>query len=101
MGSSRLPSKVMMKIGGKSILAILLCRLKKSRYIDDIVIATTTKKSDDVIEVLSNEMRVGCYRGSEENVLERYVKAAEAFSSDLVVRVTSDNPLQMLSLWIN
>ena len=98
MGSSRLPGKVMKRIGGESILAILIHRLKKSRYIDDIVIATTTKKSDDVIAVLSNEMNVECYRGCEENVLKRYVEAAEAFNSDLVVRVTSDNPLADVEL---
>lgn len=98
MNSSRLPGKVMKTVGGKSILEILVTRLKKSRYLDDIVIATTTKKADDVIEVLSNELDVNCYRGSEENVLKRYIEAAEAFNSDIVVRITSDNPLTDVEL---
>ena len=98
MGSTRLPGKVMQKIGSKPMLGTLISRLKNSKQLDDIVIATTTKNNDDIIEVLSNKMGVGCYRGSEENVLKRYVEAAESFDADLIVRVTSDNPLTDVEL---
>ncbi len=97
-GSTRLPGKVMKRIGRKPILGIIVSRLKNSKQLDDIVIATTTKSDDDVIEVLSNDMDVGCYHGSEEDVLKRYVEAAESFDADVVVRVTSDNPLTDVEL---
>ena len=93
MGSTRLPGKVLKKIGGKPVLGILVSRLKNSKQLDEIVIATTTQSDDDSIEVLSKELGVGCYRGSEEDVLKRYVEAADLFNADVVVRVTSDNPL--------
>jgi spore coat polysaccharide biosynthesis protein SpsF len=92
MGSTRLPGKVMEKIGDKPILEILVNRLKKSKFLDDIVIATTNNQNDDVIERLSHEMSLNCYRGSEEDVLERYVESSEVFNADVIVRVTADNP---------
>lgn len=93
MGSTRLPGKVMEKIGKKSLLEILVSRLKKSKNLDDIAIATTRKKIDDDIVDLSKNLGLKFYRGSEEDVLSRYVEAASLFDAFVVVRVTGDNPL--------
>ncbi len=93
MGSTRLPDKVLKKIGEISILEILINRLRNSKFLDEIVVATTIDENDDVIAELSKKIRVKWYRGSEEDVLGRYVEAARAFNADIVVRITADNPL--------
>lgn len=93
MGSTRLPGKVMEKIGEKPLLEILVSRLRKSKNLDEIIIATTKKKVDDTIVALSSDLGIKFYRGSEEDVLDRYVKAASLFNASIVVRVTGDNPL--------
>jgi len=93
MGSTRLPGKVMEKIGKKTILEILVNRLKKSKYIDEIVIATTKDTDDDKIIDLSNKLGVNWHRGSEDDVLKRYIEAARIFNANTIVRVTADNPL--------
>ena len=98
MNSTRLPGKVMKKIGDKYILEILVSRLKKSSFLDSIVIATTTNDEDVIIEALSKAIGVHCYRGSEENVLERYAETSNIFGADVLVRVTSDNPLTDVEL---
>ena len=93
MGSTRLSGKVLEKIGEKTILEILINRLKESKFLDEIVVATTINEKDDVIVELSKKMGVKWYRGSEADVLSRYVEAARAFNADIVVRITADNPL--------
>lgn len=93
MGSTRLPDKVLKMVGEKSILEILINRLGKSKFLDEIVVATTIDENDDVIAELSKNIGVKWYRGSEEDVLSRYVEAARAFNADIVVRITADNPL--------
>jgi spore coat polysaccharide biosynthesis protein SpsF len=98
IGSTRLPGKVLKKIGEKSILEILITRLRKTKFLDEIVVATTIDKKDNVIAELSKKIGVQWYRGSEEDVLGRYVEAARAFNADIVVRITADNPLTDLDL---
>ena len=93
MGSTRLPGKILEKVGDKPLLEILVNRLKKSQYIDDIVIATTNNKKDDVVEKFSQDLNINYYRGSEEDLLGRYVESAKLFNADVVVRITGDNPL--------
>jgi len=69
-------------------------RLARCRNVDQIVVATTESPKDDhLVELLSNLMGVGVFRGSEEDVLSRFMGAAEAFGADVVVRVTADCPL--------
>nr|WP_321496409.1 glycosyltransferase family protein [uncultured Methanolobus sp.] len=97
-GSTRLPGKVVKKIGDATILEILLTRLKNVTALDEIVVATTTRKEDDIIEELSLQNDVNVFRGSENNVLDRYYKAAEKYNADIIVRITSDNPLVSLDL---
>jgi len=93
MGSSRLPGKVLMDLGGETVLGRVVRRLQRSRHISKIVVATTTVPADEVIVAECDRLEVLCFRGSEHDVLDRYYQAARANAADAVVRVTSDCPL--------
>ena len=93
MGSTRLPGKVLMDIEGKPMLFYVLQRLKRSKLINRIVIATTINPKDDIIEEFCNEYAVACYRGSEDDVLDRYYQTAKLYKADIIIRITSDCPL--------
>ena len=93
MTSSRLPGKVLMDIGGKPALDRMLERIKESRYIQQITLATTTNKTDDILEEWSQLKNINCFRGSEDDVLQRIVDAHKALNSDIVVETTGDCPL--------
>lgn len=93
MTSSRLPGKVLMDLAGQPALVRLIERLKRSKYLHDIVIATTTNPQDDIVAETAIQQGVQCYRGSEEDVLKRTVEAAEVFDTEYIVQVTSDCPL--------
>ena len=92
-GSSRLPGKIMMKTEGKTMLEHMIERVSKSKKLDKIVIATTTKENDDVIVSLAKQLKIDYFRGSEDDVLDRYYKASKQFDADVVVRLCSDSPL--------
>lgn len=91
MTSTRLPGKVLLTAGGKSMLAHHLDRLTRSGF--PVIVATTTNDSDDAIidEAIAHGAQV--YRGSENDVLSRFAEAASDAALDVVVRVTSDCPL--------
>ncbi len=93
MTSSRLPGKILLPILGKPTLELLIERLCKVNKIEQIVIATTSNRTDDVVEDLANRLCVGCYRGSEDDVLDRVMKAAQFYNSDIIVEITGDCPL--------
>ncbi|WP_276661903.1 glycosyltransferase family protein [Syntrophomonas wolfei] len=93
MTSTRLPGKVLYKVMGKPLLEYQIERLRQVRQADDIVIATTANSDDQPIIQLCERLEVKYYRGSEEDVLSRYYEAADTFTADAVVRVTSDCPL--------
>ncbi|ALC86345.1 acylneuraminate cytidylyltransferase [Bacillus sp. FJAT-22090] len=93
MGSTRLPGKILKEVNGKPLLAYQLERVRKSNFIDKIVIATTTNKNDDLIVKFCEQYNVDFYRGSEEDVLARYYEASEQFGGDIIVRLTSDCPI--------
>ena len=93
MGSGRLPGKVLMDLGGETVLARVVSRLKRSREIDNIVVATTSTPADEAILTECQRLEVGCFRGSEIDVLDRYCQAAHANAAHTVVRITSDCPL--------
>lgn len=92
MGSTRLPRKVMKKIKEETVLYHVVERAKQSELIDQIVVATTTNRQDDVLVEESKRLKVSSYRGSEEDVLSRYYHAAKKYNADRIVRVTSDCP---------
>jgi spore coat polysaccharide biosynthesis protein SpsF len=93
MGSTRLPGKVMKDLKGKPVLWHVIERVKQAENIDQIIIATTTHRRDEIIFEKAKEWGVKAYRGSEEDVLERYYEAANNYETDTVVRITSDCPL--------
>lgn len=93
MGSTRLPEKVMKNLLGKTILEHVVERVKQSKYIDEIIIATTTNDNDSIIQSEALRFGVSTFRGSEDDVLSRYYCAAKEFGLDVVVRITSDCPL--------
>lgn len=93
ISSNRLPGKVLLKACGKTMLEHMIDRVKRAKKIDEVVIATTDKAKEDVIENLCKRMNVKCFRGSEEDVLSRYKLASDSVGADIVVRIPSDNPL--------
>lgn len=94
-GSTRLPNKIFLDLAGKPVLAHDIERVKNSKLINKIVIASPDSAENDIIEnyVKDNYPEVGIYRGSENDVLDRYYQAAVKFSADVIVRITSDCPL--------
>ena len=93
MGSTRLPGKVLRPLLDRPLLAWDVYRLRKCRLIDDIIIATTTDPRDDALADLCASEGWGCFRGSENDVLDRYYGAARQYHADTIVRITSDCPL--------
>ena len=93
VNSKRLPGKVLKKIAGKTLLEILVDRIKKSKLLNNIVIATTTNNRDTKIVNLANKKKINFFRGSENNVLDRVSKASIKFKADIIVQLTGDNPL--------
>jgi spore coat polysaccharide biosynthesis protein SpsF len=93
MGSTRLPGKVMKTIVGKPMLALQIERVRGSRLLDEVIVATTTNPEDDVIEELAQEVGAGCFRGSEDDVLNRVVGALKAFEVVLHVELMGDSPI--------
>lgn len=92
MGSTRLPAKVLKKIGNKNLLEHILFRLSYLKYKCKIVIATTILNQDDKIEDFCKKNSVKCFRGSEINVLQRYYMCTKENKFDHIVRLTGDNP---------
>ena len=94
IGSTRLPGKVMLNIDEKNpVLYYVLEQLSSCKLIDKIIVATTTLDEDDVIKNFVNSMNVNIFRGSSDDVLDRYYQCAKKFSIDTIVRITADNPL--------
>jgi spore coat polysaccharide biosynthesis protein SpsF len=93
MGSTRLPGKVLMDLGGETVLARVLGRLQRAIMIEEIVVATTDSAADDAIIRECERLEVSCFRGSEHDVLDRYYQAARMFAAEVVVRITSDCPV--------
>lgn len=93
MASTRLQAKEMKEIMEKPMLWHLVDRVGKSESIDEIIIATTTNKEDDAIEGFASNHHLGIYRGSENDLADRYYKAAKRHDIDVIVRIWGDCPL--------
>lgn len=94
MHSSRLPAKVLIKIEGKPMLWHIAERLKRAKpAVNSIIIATTIHEDDNRIIEFAKEENISFFRGSEKNVLQRYIGAAQRYGVETIVRVTADNPL--------
>ena len=93
MGSQRLPGKVMRQLGGDTVLSQVVRRVKRAGLTGEVIVATTTEPADDVIVSECRRIAAACIRGSENDVLDRYCRAAQAFQADAIIRITSDCPL--------
>jgi len=92
LGSTRLPGKAMKELCGKPLLYYSVKRCSLSKYADKVIVATTTNRNDDKIVRWCEKNNVPYYRGSEEDVLDRYYETSKKFEVDTIVRVTSDCP---------
>ena len=93
MGSERLPQKVIKPILHKPMIIHTLNRLNKSKYIDEIVLATTIEKTDDFLVNIVKDEGYTVFRGDENNVLKRFVNTYEKHGGDIIIRITGDCPL--------
>lgn len=93
MGSKRFPGKVLQCINGETLLSYQVKRIRKCKLIDELVVATSNKNIDDVIEDECKKLGVIIFRGEEDDVLSRYYKCAKKFNFQTIVRVTGDCPL--------
>lgn len=94
MGSSRFPGKVMQKIDSNyTVIDYVIKQLKSAKKIEKILVATTNLTEDNVICDNLLFQKIEFYRGSSEDVLDRYYQCAKEFSIDTIVRITADNPL--------
>lgn len=93
MGSTRLPGKILKTVNGKSLLEYQLERVKQAKTIDQIIIATTIKETEQPIVELCEKTGIEYYRGSEQDVLSRYYETAKKYGVDVIIRLTSDCPI--------
>lgn len=92
MRSTRLPGKVMKTLAGERVLWRVMTRVKETAGLDDVIVATSTEKADDVIADYCHRHRWPYHRGPEHDVLSRYVEGARVADADIVVRITCDCP---------
>lgn len=93
--SNRLPGKILKVINGKPILAYIIERLKMSQLTDEIIIATSTEHSDNIISEYCSQNNINCFRGDLNNVAKRFLDCAESNKLDYAIRINGDN------LWID
>lgn len=93
MSSTRLPGKVLMDLGGQTMLARVVRRVQRSAVLDAVVVATSVEPEDDAVVEECVRLGVPVYRGSRDDVLDRFHQAARAAGADVVVRITADCPL--------
>ncbi len=93
MRSSRLPGKVLLPVLGRPLLSLMIERLQRCRNVDAIWVATTDHTDDAAIDDLARGMGVGCFRGSEQDVMDRVLQTACQAEADVIVETTGDCPL--------
>lgn len=93
MGSVRLPAKVMLPLLGEPMLTRVMRRARRAGTLDEVVVATSTLPEDDAIVALAGAEGWPVQRGSDSDLLDRYLGAARAQNADVVVRITGDCPL--------
>jgi len=93
VNSTRLPSKVMLDLAGKTLLERVYQSVSKSKRINKIVVATSNQKTDDIIKSKLDELEIECFRGNLDNVLERFYETAVRYNAKNIIRITADNPL--------
>ncbi len=93
MGASRLPNKVLMPLAGKPVLEHVIRRCQHAQLVDRVIVATTKDPKDLAVVNLVNVLGVGVYRGSVNDVLDRYYQTARLFESKHIIRITADCPM--------
>lgn len=93
MGSTRLPGKSMMPLAGKPLIEQLLLRVKRTKMVEGIVLATTRTSQDDVLCEVARKNDVETFRGAESDLVDRYYQAAVHFGANFIVRLPGDNPV--------
>ncbi len=96
MASTRLPGKILMPLpfpGGKPLLTSLIDGIRRSLFVNKIILATSVGSENDILANFSRQNGIFLYRGSEENVLSRFVDVIRQYHLDIVVRLTGDNPI--------
>jgi spore coat polysaccharide biosynthesis protein SpsF len=93
MGSSRLPGKVLLNLAGEPMLGRVVSRVRRTRLIAEVLVATTVESRDDALVEFCHSRGIACCRGSETDVLDRFIRAARIANADAVVRITADCPL--------
>jgi len=91
--STRLPAKIVYPIAGRPMIAHVADRIQRCRSVDQVILATSTNPADDLVATWCDALNVPCFRGSETDVLSRFLAAARHFGADVVVRVCADAPL--------
>ena len=93
MGSTRFPGKVLQRIGERTVLEMICIRVKKATSVDQLIVATSNNARDDEIEQACIEMGVNVFRGSENDVLDRFYQVCLKYNATDVLRITADCPL--------
>jgi spore coat polysaccharide biosynthesis protein SpsF len=93
VSSTRLPGKVLLQLEGKSVLEHVVNRIKACTSVSDIYVATSINADDDAIVKICKEMNINIYRGSLEDVLDRYYQAANLTQAKHIIRITADCPM--------
>ena len=93
MGATRLPNKPTVPIANHTLLGWTILAVKASKLVDTVIVATTTDSGDDPVEDHARDYGVEVFRGSEDDVLDRFLQAARHFAADVIVRISGDSPL--------
>jgi spore coat polysaccharide biosynthesis protein SpsF len=93
MESTRLPGKVLMDLSGETMLSRVVGRVRRAKLINEVLVATTDGAADDAIVAECRKVSVPVSRGDQNDVLDRYFRAAQLSKADVIVRITSDCPL--------
>ena len=93
LGSTRLPGKVLADLAGAPLLQRVIERVRRARRVDQVVVATTVRPEDAAVAALAEALGMRCTRGSETDVLARYLDAARQWPAERIVRITADCPL--------
>ena len=98
MNSTRVPGKTLKEVMGRPLLSFVIERLRFSTSIDQVIVATTSNSKDDPIEEIARRENVICYRGSEDDVLDRFYQAAQKYDLKHVMRLTGDCPFMQADI---
>ena len=91
--SSRLPKKVLLKVQGKPLIIHMINRIRHAKNINKIIICTSTNAQDDPLEEIANQQKIDCYRGSEDDVIQRLLDTAKKFHLNHFANMTADVPM--------